>query len=124
MRWRGWTGRARRGWPGWTGRPRAKSAGAFELRAREETRESRGMPCLFLNTERVLAENHPKNRGFVGISRGQKCLRDVFHGDLLLESGLAARVKVGIMRPPIPAITGERDGVVLTIFVEPHGRQI
>ena len=26
--------------------------GAFELRAREETRESRGMPCLFLNTER------------------------------------------------------------------------
>jgi hypothetical protein len=26
----------------------------------------------------VLAENHPKNRGFVGILRGQKCLRRRF----------------------------------------------
>jgi len=29
----------------------------------------------YLNTERVWAENHPKNRGFVGILRGQKCLK-------------------------------------------------
>jgi hypothetical protein len=33
------------------------------------------MPCLFLNTERGFGGNHPKNRGFVGILRGQKCLR-------------------------------------------------
>src|SRR5215472_5251400 len=26
-----------------------------------------------LTPSRVLAENHPKNRGFVGILRGQKC---------------------------------------------------
>src|SRR5262249_1309855 len=33
--------------------------------------------CLFysLRPSGVLAENHPKNRGFVGILRGQKCLR-------------------------------------------------
>jgi adenylate cyclase len=43
--------------------------------AREETPESRGMPCLFLNTERGFGGNHPKNRGFVGILRGQKCLK-------------------------------------------------
>ena len=41
--------------------------------AREETRESRGMPCLFLNTERGFGGKPPKNRGFVGILRGQKC---------------------------------------------------
>src|SRR5262249_6084892 len=46
--------------------------------AREETRESRGMPCLFLNTERGFGENHPKNWGFVGILRGQKCLKRRF----------------------------------------------
>src|SRR5215469_16405824 len=39
--------------------------------AREETLESRGMPCLFLNTERGFGG---KNRGSVGILRGQKCL--------------------------------------------------
>ena len=36
------------------------------------------MPCLFLNPSGVLAENHPKNRGFVGILRGQKCLKRRF----------------------------------------------
>src|SRR5215831_6192329 len=65
----------------------------FPSRACEETRESRGMPCLFLNTERGFGGKPPKNRGFVGILRGQKCLRDVFHGDLPLESGLAARAR-------------------------------
>src|SRR5262249_40929701 len=47
-------------------------------RAREETRESRGMPCLSLTPSGVLAENHPKNRGFVGILQGQKCLKRRF----------------------------------------------
>src|SRR5262252_9494946 len=40
--------------------------------AREETPESRGIPCLFLNTERGFGGKPPKNRGFVGILRGQK----------------------------------------------------
>src|SRR5262249_32354568 len=44
-------------------------------RAREETPESRGMPCPFLNTERGFGGKPPKNRGFVGILRGQKCLK-------------------------------------------------
>jgi len=36
--------------------------------------------CLVysLTPSGVLAENHPKNRGFVGILRGQKCLRRRF----------------------------------------------
>src|SRR5262249_21507006 len=74
--------------------------------AREETPESRGMPCLFLNKPKyraslpharakklpraakclvysltpsgVLAENDPRDRGFVGILRGQKCLKRRF----------------------------------------------
>src|SRR5215467_1591418 len=46
--------------------------------AREETPQSRGMPCLFLNTERGFGGKPPKNRGFVGILRGQKCLRRRF----------------------------------------------
>src|SRR5215469_17905653 len=35
--------------------------------AREETPESRGMPRLFLNTERGFGGKPPKNRGFGGI---------------------------------------------------------
>src|SRR5215469_4791577 len=38
--------------------------GAFDLRAREETRESRGMPCLFLNTERGFGGKPPQKSGF------------------------------------------------------------
>src|SRR5215471_4952618 len=38
---------------------------------------ARAAKCLVysLTPSGVLAENHPKNRGFVGILRGQKCLR-------------------------------------------------
>src|SRR5215813_7432956 len=32
-------------------------------------------PVYSLKPSGVLAENHPKNRGFVSILRGQKCLR-------------------------------------------------
>src|SRR5215469_3388032 len=32
-------------------------------------------PVYSLTPSGVLAENHPKNRGFVGVLRGQKCLR-------------------------------------------------
>ena len=48
---------------------------AFLPHAREETPESRGMTCLFLNTERGFGGKPPQNRGLVGILRGQKCLR-------------------------------------------------
>src|SRR5215472_4619375 len=56
---------------------------------------ARAAECLVysLTPRGVLAENHPKNRGFVGILRGQKCLKRRFHGDLPLESGLAARAR-------------------------------
>src|SRR6516164_2559169 len=67
-------------------------AGAFDLRAREETRESRGMPCLFLNTERVLGGKPPQNRGFVGILRGQKCLK---RGQKCLKRRFSRRSPVG-----------------------------
>ena len=40
----------------------------------------RAAECLVHSStpSRVLAENHPKDRGFVGILRGQKCLRRRF----------------------------------------------
>src|SRR5215467_5666234 len=40
----------------------------------------RAAECLVysLTPSGVLAENHPKNRGFVGILRGQKCLKRRF----------------------------------------------
>src|SRR5215472_6610429 len=36
----------------------------FSLCAREETPESRGMPCLFLNTERGFGGKPPQKSGF------------------------------------------------------------
>src|SRR5215831_2628133 len=41
---------------------------------------ARAAECLVysLTPSGVLAENHPKNRGFVGILLGQKCLRRRF----------------------------------------------
>ena len=47
-------------------------------RAPEETLESRGIPCLFLNTERGFGGKPRKKSGFVGILRGQKCLKRRF----------------------------------------------
>jgi len=50
----------------------------FLPHAREETPESRGMPCLFLNTERVLAENHPKKWRFRRHLAGSKMPKETF----------------------------------------------
>src|SRR5215471_8110560 len=73
----------------------------FPSRTREETRESRGVPCLFLNTERGLSGKPPKKSGFRRHLAGSKMPKEgskmpketVFHGDLPLESGLAARAR-------------------------------
>src|SRR5215510_4193128 len=69
--------------------------------AREETTESRGMPCLFLNTERGFGGKPPKKSGFRRHLPGSKMPKvgskmpkeTFFHGDLPLESGLAARAR-------------------------------
>ena len=55
---------------------RAPRARAFQPHARAK-KLPRAAECLVysLTPSGVLAENHPKNRGFVGILRGQKCLR-------------------------------------------------
>src|SRR5215469_13845145 len=49
---------------------------AFHPHARAK-KLPRAAECLVysLTPSGVLAENHPKNRGFVGILRGQKCLK-------------------------------------------------
>src|SRR5215471_11418307 len=44
----------------------------YTLHAREETLESRGIPCLFLNAERGFGGKPPKKSGFVGILAGSK----------------------------------------------------
>src|SRR5262249_2168550 len=53
-------------------------ARAFQPHARAK-KLPRAAECLVysLTPSGVLAENHPKNRGFVGIFRGQKCRRRV-----------------------------------------------
>ena len=43
---------------------RELTSARFPSRAREETRESRGMPCLFLNTERGFGGKPSKKSGF------------------------------------------------------------
>src|SRR6516225_5366777 len=52
---------------------------AFSPHARAK-KLARAAECLVysLTPSGVLAENHPKNRGFVGILRGQKCLKRRF----------------------------------------------
>src|SRR5215470_6814566 len=44
----------------------------FPSHAREETRESRGMPCLFLNTERGFGGKPPQKSGFCRHLAGSK----------------------------------------------------
>ena len=56
---------------------------------------ARAAECLVysLTPSGFWTENHPKNRGFVGILRGQKCLKRRFSRRSPLESGLAARAR-------------------------------
>src|SRR5215813_9008773 len=73
----------------------------FPSCAREETPESRGMPCLFLNTERGFGGKPPQKSGFRRHLAGSKMPKEgskmpketFFHGDLPLESGRAARAR-------------------------------
>jgi hypothetical protein len=46
--------------------------------AREETPESRGMPCLFLNTERGFGGKPPKKSGFRRHLAGSKMPKETF----------------------------------------------
>ena len=46
--------------------------------AREETPQSRGMPCLFLNTERVLGGKPPEKSGFRRHLVGSKMPKEMF----------------------------------------------
>src|SRR5215470_11871807 len=60
--------------------------------AREETPESRGMPCLFLNTERSFGGKPPKKSGFRRHLAGQKCLK---RGQKCLKRRFSRRSPVG-----------------------------
>src|SRR5262249_27255155 len=51
---------------------------AFSPHAREETPESRGMPCLFLNTERSFGGKPPKKSGFRRHLAGSKMPKETF----------------------------------------------
>src|SRR5215472_13168825 len=68
-------------------------ARAFHPHARAK-KLPRAAECLVysLTPSGVLAENHPKNRGLVGILRGQKCLR---RGQKCLKRGFLRRSPVG-----------------------------
>src|SRR5262249_33347918 len=60
---------------------------------------ARAAECLVysLTPSGFWAENHPKNRGFVGILRGQKCLKRCF-------SRRSRSLQGGIFAPAISAI--------------------
>src|SRR5215472_7171768 len=51
---------------------------AFLPHAREETPESRGMPCLFLNTKRGFGGKPPKKLGFRRHLAGSKMPKETF----------------------------------------------
>src|SRR5215469_16806682 len=78
--------------PNKAGVPVARSR-AFQPHARAK-KLPRAAECLVysLTPSGVLAENHPKNRGFVGILRGQKCLR---RGQKCLRRRFSRRSPVG-----------------------------
>src|SRR5215469_12440523 len=71
----------------------AENARAFLPNARAK-KLSRAAECLVysLTPSGVLAENHPKNRGYSGILRGQKCLR---RGQKCLRRRFSRRSPVG-----------------------------
>ena len=82
----------------------ASPAAVQPLHAREETLESRGVPCLFLNTERGFGRKPPKKIGVSAASCGVKnahrgvknAQRDVFHGDLPLEVGIVDKARAAM----------------------------
>src|SRR5262249_43523124 len=72
------------GWPASTAQVAPKVPSLAPCRAFSSHARAKKLPraaeCLVysLTSSGVLAENYPKNRGFVGILRGQKCLRRRF----------------------------------------------
>ena len=81
---------------------------------------ARAAECLVysLTPSGVLAENHPKNRGFVGILRGQKCLRRRFSrrspvGDWSRGARSMPRVFGRGRRSQPAALVGDRDDAAL-----------
>src|SRR5499427_186133 len=112
-----WTTRTEGSLAAFAGRTRSRRR-AFHPHARAK-KLPRAAECLVysLTPSGVLAENHPKNRGFVGILRGQKCLRRRFYGDLPLESGLAARSMPRVFgrgsRSQPAALVSDRDDAAL-----------
>ena len=89
---------------------------AFHPHARAK-KPPRAAECLVysLTPSGVLAENHPKNRGFVGILRGQKCLKRRFSRRSPLESGLAARARCPGFLAGVAAVSRPRSSATATM---------
>ena len=81
-------------------------------RAREETPESRGIPCLFLNTERGFGGKPPKKSGFVGILAGSKMPKETSFTAI-------SRWRTRPMRPGDPLGDHRQRAIVLALIVEP-----
>src|SRR5215472_1227523 len=64
--------------------------------AREETLESRGMPCLFLNTERGFGGKPPKKSGFRRHLAGSKMPKE---GSKMPRDAFSRRSPVGVSTP-------------------------
>src|SRR5215472_16807106 len=112
--------------------------------AREETPESRGMPCLFLNTERGFGGKSLKKSGFRRHLAGSKMPKEgsimpkegskmpkegskmpketFFHGDLPLESGLVARARCLGFLAGVAAASRPRSSATATEFDTAFGR--
>src|SRR5499425_2585004 len=72
------------------------------------------MPCPFLNTERGFGGKPPQKSEFRRHLAGSKMPRDVFHGDLPLERGLAARARCLGFLAGVAAVRRQRSSATAT----------
>src|SRR5262250_3132941 len=72
------------------------------------------MPCPFLNTERGFGGKPPQKSEFRRHLAGSKMPRDVFHGDLPLESGFAARARCLGFLAGVAAVSRPRSSATAT----------
>src|SRR5215471_15372057 len=74
------------------------------------------MPCLFLNTERGFGGKPPQKSGFRRHLAGSKMPKETFfHGDLPLESGLAARARCLGFWAGVAAVSRPRSSATATM---------
>src|SRR5262249_34375997 len=100
--------------PRWGNQPRV-----FPSRAREETRESRGMACLFLNTERVFGQKTTQKSGFRRHLAGSKMPKE---GSKMPKETFSVSIRRGPRKDIPRGRPSGRHGTILPPAVAGKGR--